>query len=331
MARTCFVISPIGPEGSAVREHADDVFSFIVQPAMEACGIEAFRSDHLREPGRISEQMFRAILGADLCIAVLTGYNPNVFYELAVAQAFERPVIVLIEKGQALPFDIHDLRCVPYDFRPRALFERVYVDEIVAHVRAVETGGWRVGSPFGALRPGGLGSAAPSVTLVERSLRFGDPDAWLGLITGTERALDLMGFTLSSWRRRRGFAESVLAKASAGCTVRIAILDADHRALAELVNDRLPGSSYDYVRHSIETMSAFFSDLGRQSPSIQFRQLRRGCPHGQITRTDATAVYIQHLYAERSPDSPLWRCDSASPLYDLVVREFASLWDANGT
>src|SRR5437879_6327672 len=93
--KKCFVISPIGKEGSEMREHADDVFTFIIQPAMEGCGIECYRGDHFREPGRISEQTFRAILNEDLCIAILTGYNPNVFYELAIAQFAERPVIVM--------------------------------------------------------------------------------------------------------------------------------------------------------------------------------------------------------------------------------------------
>ncbi len=43
--------------------------------------------------------MFKSILHGDLCVAVLTGYNPNVFYELAIAQAAACPTIILIEKG----------------------------------------------------------------------------------------------------------------------------------------------------------------------------------------------------------------------------------------
>ena len=48
----------------------------------------------------ISEQMYRAILKEDFCIALLTGFNPNVFYELAIAQAADRPVIILLEFGK---------------------------------------------------------------------------------------------------------------------------------------------------------------------------------------------------------------------------------------
>src|SRR6266498_4050321 len=107
--KRCFVISPIGSEGSLIRQHADDVFDYIIKPAADEFGILAKRSDHLLEPGRISDQMFREILASDCCLCVLTGHNPNVFYELAVAQSVGTPVIVLIEKEEQLPFDIRDL------------------------------------------------------------------------------------------------------------------------------------------------------------------------------------------------------------------------------
>src|ERR1039458_10142774 len=141
--RRCFVISPIGPEGSDVREHADDVFEFIIKPAVDECNVFAYRADHLRDPGRITDQMFGSILQEDFCIAILTDHNPNVFYEVAVAQAAGKPLIVLMQKGQEIPFDIKDLRCVYYDLRPRPLQRGDYMREIVAHIRTLEARQWR--------------------------------------------------------------------------------------------------------------------------------------------------------------------------------------------
>ncbi len=69
----------------------------------------------MAESGTITDQMFREIVNADVCVALLTGFNPNVFYELAVAQAAARPLVILIEKGQSLPFDVKDLRCIEYE------------------------------------------------------------------------------------------------------------------------------------------------------------------------------------------------------------------------
>jgi len=165
-ARRCFVISPIGTDGSPVRRHADDVFDYIIRPAVDEFGLAAQRSDHLLEPGKISEQMFREIVTSDCCIAVLTGHNPNVFYELAVAQTVGTPVVALIEKGEAIPFDIHDLRCVRYDLSPRPLFERVYVKELTAHLARLATSGWPMLTAFGDLAGHRLGRAGLSQELV---------------------------------------------------------------------------------------------------------------------------------------------------------------------
>ncbi len=109
---------------------------------MEECGIKAFRSDRLFESGKISDQMFRSIVQEDLCVAVLTGFNPNVFYELAIAQAAGRPVIILMEKGPDLPFDISDLRCVRYDLKIRSYHDRTFISQVASHVRSFEASGW---------------------------------------------------------------------------------------------------------------------------------------------------------------------------------------------
>ena len=91
--KRCFVISPIGQEGSDARNHADSVLKHIVRPAAEKCDAIVLRADDLREPGRITEQVFQEILTTDFCIALLTGQNPNVFYEVAIAQFVGKPVI----------------------------------------------------------------------------------------------------------------------------------------------------------------------------------------------------------------------------------------------
>lgn len=83
----CFIISPIGQPGSAAREHADDVFECIIKPTLKEADIDGHRADHVQDVGRITKQMYDEILTSDFCIAVLHGFNPNVFYELASGRA----------------------------------------------------------------------------------------------------------------------------------------------------------------------------------------------------------------------------------------------------
>ncbi|GAH03815.1 unnamed protein product, partial [marine sediment metagenome] len=139
----CFIISPIGQAGSKIREEADAVLDYIIKPALSKIkadggpAIEAIRSDNIGIPGRIEEQMLEAILTYDLCIADLSGNNPNVFYELAIAQAAGRPVVLMCRAGESLPFDVKDYRNIEYDLKPRSIKEDKWVPEVAEHVKGV--------------------------------------------------------------------------------------------------------------------------------------------------------------------------------------------------
>jgi len=147
--RRCFVISPIGEEGSAVRAHADDVLEFIIRPALSRCDVVAVRADQIAESGTITDEMFREIVNADVCVVLLTGFNPNVFYELAVAQSAACPVILLIEKGLALPFDVKDMRCVQYEMVPISrLVKGIYADRVHEMLEEIKHQGWKAPNLF---------------------------------------------------------------------------------------------------------------------------------------------------------------------------------------
>lgn len=147
--RSCFVISPIGAPESDVRRHADEVFKHIIEPAMSAYDISPVRSDQISTPGQISEQMFQNILTSDLCVVVLTGGNPNVYYELAVAQCGGRPVILLVKEGDTLPFDVKDLRVVSYDLTdPDRVVDRVDAKKVQGFIASIQATGWSASSLF---------------------------------------------------------------------------------------------------------------------------------------------------------------------------------------
>jgi hypothetical protein len=141
--RTCFVISPIGNPGSDIREEADAVLNYIIVPALERIAseggpvIDAVRSDQIGAPGRIEEQMLKAILSYDLCIVDLSGLNPNVMYELAIAQTAGRPVVLMCRAGEILPFDVKDYRTIVYDLKPRSIREDTWIPSVMKQVLAV--------------------------------------------------------------------------------------------------------------------------------------------------------------------------------------------------
>jgi hypothetical protein len=328
--RRCFVISPIGAEGSAVREHADEVYDFIIKPALDACEIDAFRSDHLREPGKISDQMFNAILHGDLCVAVLTGYNPNVFYELAIAQAAACPTIILIEKGQPLPFDIQDLRCVPYDLRLRSFADQTYIKAVVAHVQAIAAANWTAPVLFGVQPPlGGHRGGRGEPQFYQRAQDHGGAEGWLRGIQDATQLVDVMGMSLGFLRSGKGISEALVRKAREGCQVRLLFLHKENPALRHLLRDTELERRYDPKVRDLDNMEAHFAQMVKLCPTIQVRQMRHGCPFVTASRTEHLATVVQHFYSEKLRYCPLWECRRGSRLYDLVAQDFEALWQAN--
>lgn len=113
--KTCFVISPIGEEGSDIRHNADEVLNGILKPLLKELGIQPVRSDEISDPGIITNQIMSAIKDSDIVIADLTGSNPNVFYELAFCHTIGKPSVLIGTKGTRPPFDISAIRIFEYD------------------------------------------------------------------------------------------------------------------------------------------------------------------------------------------------------------------------
>ncbi|MGF1620273.1 MAG: hypothetical protein ACFCUR_06640 [Rhodomicrobiaceae bacterium] len=115
--KKCFVIAPIGEEGSDIRKRSDQILNHILRPVANEHNFDVTRADEITEPGIITTQIIERIVHDPLVIADLTGRNPNVYYELAVRHASRNPVIQLIEKGETLPFDVAGTRTIVVDHK----------------------------------------------------------------------------------------------------------------------------------------------------------------------------------------------------------------------
>lgn len=134
--KECFVICPIGSEGSDTRERADKLMEHIIEDAVGEFGYTPVRSDKMPDPGSITSQIIQKLVESDLVIADLTEHNPNVFYELAVRHATAKPYIQLIDSSESIPFDISDTRTIYYDFDISNAREAS--DRIQAHLETIE-------------------------------------------------------------------------------------------------------------------------------------------------------------------------------------------------
>ncbi len=106
---TCFVNQPFAaPYG--------DYYEKIVKPAIEKTGLQPVRADaELFGTGKIIDQVWRGINAAKVLVAELTTRNPNVFYELGLAHALNKPVVLISSNEPDVPFDLQHIRVIYYD------------------------------------------------------------------------------------------------------------------------------------------------------------------------------------------------------------------------
>lgn len=145
--KRCFVVEPIGEERSPTRKHSDMVFHAVISPPVTEAGYQLLRPLDLKDPGVMTDDIFRQIVEGDLVIANLSGHNPNVFYEVAVRHVTRRPIIHLIRKGESIPFDIHHMRAIFVDVEDWESVKRAG-DEIAAQIKTIESNPRELRSPL---------------------------------------------------------------------------------------------------------------------------------------------------------------------------------------
>lgn len=106
---TCFVMQPFAkPIG--------DYYEKVYKPAIEKAGLLPVRADtDLFATGKIIDQVWRGINAAKVLLAELTTRNPNVFYELGLAHALKKPVVLVSSNEADVPFDLKHIRVIYYD------------------------------------------------------------------------------------------------------------------------------------------------------------------------------------------------------------------------
>jgi hypothetical protein len=106
---TCFVMMPfVEPLGS--------YYTSVYEPAIRKAGLIPKRADDdIYGTGKIIDQIWAGINSARVLVAELTGRNPNVLYELGLAHALNRPVVLVSSNENDVPFDVKHVRVIYYD------------------------------------------------------------------------------------------------------------------------------------------------------------------------------------------------------------------------
>lgn len=90
------------------------IYNEIIKPVVEQFGLTCVRADDLYGSKAIIEDIWKLINEAKIIIADVTGKNPNVFYEIGLAHAVGKEVIIISQTIDDVPFDLRHLRCFIY-------------------------------------------------------------------------------------------------------------------------------------------------------------------------------------------------------------------------
>ncbi|MFD1767357.1 hypothetical protein ACFSAG_10965 [Sphingorhabdus buctiana] len=102
-----FVLTPLNSAQTAVYN--------IVQNECQKIGLRVRRGDETRIDGPILPHILKEILSSRLIVANINGRNPNVFYELGIAQTLGKPVLLVVRSYDDVPFDLKQQQLVIYN------------------------------------------------------------------------------------------------------------------------------------------------------------------------------------------------------------------------
>lgn len=142
LERTCFVIMPFGKKDVGGREvDFNAVFTEVFQPAIEQVTtpenepLLAARTDMDAFSGSINQDMFEYIVYSRVAFADISGFNPNVFYEVGARHSAQESGTVLFRQtGHAIPFDITTIKVFEYDHEPTDSAEasRAFITQVLS-------------------------------------------------------------------------------------------------------------------------------------------------------------------------------------------------------
>lgn len=140
---SCFVMQPFAPP-------LGDYYDKVYKPAIEKAGLKPVRADtDIFGTGKIMDQVWEGINSAKVLVAELTNRNPNVFYELGLAHALRKPVVLVSSCEEDVPFDLQHIRVIYYDmtdpFWGSKLIEKV-AENVLSAIQNPEEAVFRSGT-----------------------------------------------------------------------------------------------------------------------------------------------------------------------------------------
>jgi hypothetical protein len=348
-----FVISPIGDPMSPERIHADWVLDSIIKPACsqaaaDGTGFVVDRGEQAKRPGDIMEHVVESLIHDRIVFAILAFDRPNVYYELALANAAGRHVIMLRHNLEKTHFDIAGLRAISYRYpmEGEALADKIA--EVADYVRTV--------MKMEAFRPTVFNNNLNPLGRLYREYEFKstfkdvDIPSYCEIFLQARKFIGLQGITLLHFARSNflwnthdgrslNFFDLVRAKVLFDTVdVRVVMMHEDNAALPHFLKfldrDKFTDSLKavrEEIKQSFAAWSALRDELnGKASERADGRKgklevirLEHGVVNYRLTVTDQQLIVTPYLNIfPFNSQGPALICQAGTPFYDRINREF---------
>lgn len=141
----CFIIAPISTLAERTSlylndaDHCEHVIEHLLVPAVEKAGFQPIRPKS-KGANLIHAEIVQNLQTAALVLCDMSGLNPNVFFELGVRTAMNKPICLTIDKAtKDAPFDLNVVNHHAYvsDLRPWIL--PAEIDKLATHIEESAT------------------------------------------------------------------------------------------------------------------------------------------------------------------------------------------------
>jgi chaperonin GroEL len=127
--RLCFVLLPL-------RSPFLGYFEKIIKPAASEAGLVAVKADDIYGTRAVMSDIWEHIWKARAVVAIVTGKNANVNYELGICHSLGVPTVLISEKKEDVPFDYQHRRYIPYRTR-EADWQQKLTEDITKTLKTV--------------------------------------------------------------------------------------------------------------------------------------------------------------------------------------------------
>lgn len=327
-SRSCVVLCPDSDRDGDLQRHAKVVLKYIIQPALIDSMYAAHRPALSGDGSILSDAGIEAVLRDDLVIAVMTGRNPEIFYQVAIAQAAGRPLILMIEQGAELAIQPRGALVISYSIDTDAILSAAGVRELNAAVVQFQGDSPPVQEGFSIRKamPRNVTSGANTL-LLDRGGDF-TYDQRMAMMREASSRIDILGVANASLARHPDMIDLVKSRSGHDLHIRILQTAPGNPGIGALVGSRDADRTLS-VRNEIDAACEAWKHLCQLDGldlAISVRLAQDAVPLSYAVITEKAVVATPYQFSRAANDSPSIHATAGARYHTVMLEEFDALW-----